>query len=125
VIHLDTHVAAWLYAGRTDLFPAGVRSRLEREDLVVSPMVVLELQYLYEVGKTTEPGDVVMSALRRVLPVQVSDLPFEAVVSSALGATWTRDPFDRIIASQADLAEAPLVTKDRNIHRHYSRALWK
>lgn len=34
------------------------------------------------------------------------------------------DPFDRLIVSQASLQEAPLVTKDGDIHEHYRGALW-
>lgn len=124
MIHLDTHVAAWLYAGSTDLFPKEVRALLDSEELVVSPMVPLELQYLYEIGKTTEPGETVMAALAQGLLLRISDLPFDAVVARAMGATWTRDPFDRIISSQAELAGVRLVTKDRRIRRHSPSAYW-
>ena len=125
MIHLDTHVAAWLYAGRSDLFPAGVRSLLESEELVVSPMVLLELQYLFEIGKTTEPGNAVMAALERVLEVRQSTLSFESVASAALAFDFTRDLFDRLITAQAEVAEAPLITKDRKIREFYSRAVWE
>jgi PIN domain nuclease of toxin-antitoxin system len=42
----------------------------------------------------------------------------------ALGQSWTRDPFDRIIVSQAALRNAPLVTRDQVIRDHYSQAVW-
>jgi len=41
-----------------------------------------------------------------------------------LEQTWTRDPFDRLIVSQARLADVPLLTRDRTIHTHYPRAIW-
>ena len=37
---------------------------------------------------------------------------------------WVRDPFDRLIVAQAIANEAPLVTKDEKIRRHYRRAVW-
>jgi PIN domain nuclease of toxin-antitoxin system len=37
---------------------------------------------------------------------------------------WTRDPFDRLIVAQALLHDAPLITKDEHIRRHYAGALW-
>jgi len=43
VIHLDTHVVAWLYAGPTDILPAAARRAIDEHELLVSPMVVLEL----------------------------------------------------------------------------------
>jgi PIN domain nuclease of toxin-antitoxin system len=63
VIYLDTHVVVWLYAGDLELLPHGVRDLLEGEELVISPMVELELQYLYESGRTSQPGRVVVDAL--------------------------------------------------------------
>ena len=37
---------------------------------------------------------------------------------------WTRDPFDRLIAAQAIVADAPLVTADRTILEHLPLATW-
>ncbi|MHC4858873.1 MAG: type II toxin-antitoxin system VapC family toxin, partial [Planctomycetota bacterium] len=60
VIYLDTHLAAWLYAGRVDLVPAPVQRLLEKEALLVSPMVALELQYLFEVGRVGAGAETVL-----------------------------------------------------------------
>lgn len=125
VIHLDTHVVAWLYAGEVDRFPAITRRRLETADLRISPMVVLELEYLYEVKRTTEPARVVLAELGRVMGLEVSSQPFPAVVERALGLHFTRDPFDRLIVAQAAAEEAPLLTKDDSILAAYPRAFWE
>ena len=125
MIHLDTHVAAWLYAGRSDLFPPPVRALLENDELVVSPMVLLELQYLHEIGKATEPGQTVMAALHRLLEVRVCTQSFDSVVTAAVAFDFTRDPFDRLITAQAEVAEATLISKDRTIREFYSRAVWE
>ena len=124
LIYLDTHVTAWLYAGRVELFPGAARARLESSDLLVSPMVLLELQYLFEVGRSREPATNVVEALREEIGLAVCDRPFARVVQAALDQDWTRDPFDRLIVSQAALGEAPLLTKDRAIHDHYAQAVW-
>jgi PIN domain nuclease of toxin-antitoxin system len=124
LIYLDTHVAAWLYAGRTDLFPAGVRALLEEHDLLISPVVKLELQYLYEIRRTAEPARTVVAALERDVGLTVCDLPFQQVVEVALAQSWTRDPFDRLIVSQAALRGFHLLTKDRNIRDSFSEAIW-
>ncbi len=34
------------------------------------------------------------------------------------------DPFDRLIVANAKARNAPLVTKDERIRRHYSSAVW-
>ena len=46
LIYLDTHVAAWLYAGRADLLSKRAHTLIDAEELRISPAVILELQYL-------------------------------------------------------------------------------
>lgn len=124
VTYLDTHVAAWMFAGRTDLLPPRVRRLLEDREILISPIVGLELQYLFETGRTTEPAAVVLHALAQEAGVRVCDLPFAGVIEMAQRESWTRDPFDRIIVGQAALRKAPLVTKDATVRSHYRRAVW-
>ena len=124
LIYLDTHVAAWLFAGRTGLLTPGARQLLDESDLLISPAVVLELQYLFEIRRVEEPAAVVVEALGRDLGVRVCTLPFYGVVEVALGQSWTRDPFDRLIASQAMLRDLPLLTRDGDLRDHCHRAVW-
>lgn len=125
MIYLDTHAAAWLYAGLAERFAPSVRELLEREDLFVSPMVELELQYLHEIGRLGEGGRTVVAGLGALVGLRVCDRPFGQVVAKALELTWTRDPFDRLIVAQAAVTDALLVTKDRGIREHYVRAVWE
>jgi PIN domain nuclease of toxin-antitoxin system len=124
LIYLDTHVVTWMFAGRLDLFPAGTRELLDDSELLVSPAVKLELQYLFEVRRTAEPAKVVLESLGREVGLKVCDLPFPDVAEIALSLDWTRDPLDRLIVSQAELRETPLITKDRLIRDHFPRAVW-
>jgi PIN domain nuclease of toxin-antitoxin system len=87
-------------------------------------MARLELQYLYEVGRVTEPASVVFDALHAALGLVLCDAGFGAVVRQAERYTWTRDPFDRLIVAQAALHEASLITKDRTLHANYPAAVW-
>ena len=49
-IYLDTHVVAWLYAQGPLSIPNSIATMIEAcDDLRISPMVRLELQYLYKV----------------------------------------------------------------------------
>lgn len=124
VVHLDTHAAAWLYAGEIGRFPSAAQKRLETAELRISPMVVLELQYLFELRRTTEPARAVVEELGRSLGLQVSDRPFPEVVARALALDFTRDPFDRLIVAQAATEEASLLTKDEAMLAAYPRAFW-
>ena len=125
LIYLDTHVVAWIHASALERLSPDALRRLElAEEIRISPMVRLELQYLYEIGRVTGPAGPVVDALRASLGLRVCDIPFPVVARAAEGETWTRDPFDRIIVAQAALARAPLLTKDRTLHDHYDRATW-
>jgi PIN domain nuclease of toxin-antitoxin system len=124
LIYLDTHVVAWLYAGTLDLLPNPVRAILESSQLLISPMVELELEFLHESGRTTEPGDTVVRALETDIGLTRCGLPFAQVVATSIREDWTRDPFDRLIVAQARTRRLPLLTKDRTIRDHYPEAIW-
>jgi len=124
LIYLDTHILAWLYAGQAERIPATARKAVNESEVLISPMALVELQYLIEIGRFTDPVEQVLEILGRDLGLKVCDLPFPEVARRALDLSWTRDPFDRLIVGQAALREAPLVTKDRDIHEHYRGALW-
>jgi PIN domain nuclease of toxin-antitoxin system len=104
--------------------PAAVRARLESDALAVSPIIELELTYLYEIGRVSEPASAPLSALRRTLGLQVVDTSLAELVQAAIPISWTRDPFDRLIAAHAIVANAPLVTADETILENLSLATW-
>ena len=97
---------------------------LGSEAVAVSPIVKLELTYLHEIGRVSEPATAPLAALGRTIGLGVSDLPVASLVDAAAGLTWTRDPFDRLIAAHAIIVGAPLITADRTILRHLPQAVW-
>lgn len=124
LIYLDTHVTAWLYAGRVDLLSRRAAKVIDDEDLRISPAVILELEYLHEIHRVAVGGDAVVQGLSAQIGLRVCDLPFPAVIEASLDQRWTRDPFDRMIVGHAALARSVLLTKDRTIHKHYRDAIW-
>lgn len=125
MIYLDTHVVSWLYQGELAKLSKTARRRLDSgEDLVISPIVVLELQFLFEIGRVTRPARQVLAYLKENLGLQECQKPFSRVVEAARAQTWTRDPFDRIIAGQASLDQDILLTQDETMRKHYRRAAW-
>ncbi len=111
-------------SGRTELFPPLARSLIEGNDLLVSPMVALELQYLFEIERISVESAQILDALGREVQLKQCDLPFGDVVGASLGESWTRDPFDRLIVGQANLRQAPLLSKDETIRANCSDAVW-
>lgn len=114
----------WLYEGADRRIPAAARALLDSEEPFVSPLVELELTYLYEVGRVTEPAAAPLAALQRKIGLQVADISFAAVAQAATDLTWTRHPFERLIAAHAIVADAPLVTANRTILEHLPLATW-
>ena len=123
--YLDTHVAVWLYAGRTNAIAPAARRALTAGGLYLSPMVILEVDFLREIGRVYESGERISRELSKRSGLTISDTPFADVVFEASTQSWTKDPFDRIIVAEAAVHAAPLVTKDPIIHEHYPHALWE
>ena len=122
--YLDTHVVAWLYAGDSQKISKTAWEEIGKGDSMISPIVILELQFLFEIGRATAPASKVVEVLSRDIGLSVCQLPFAEVVESAVRQKWVRDPFDRLIVAQASANDAPLITKDEKIRRHYKRAIW-
>ena len=101
-----------------------MRELIESEEPFVSPIVELELTYLYEVGRVTEPPAAPLEALRRTIGLGIAEVSLRELARAASGLSWTRDPFDRMIAAQAIVADVPLVTADRTILDNLPLATW-
>ena len=96
MITLDTHVAAWLHAGELKRIPEGVQSQLERTEIAISPIVLLELEHLYEIGRLTVHADSIFSDLAQSIGLKLLPDPFPSVIRESLKQNWTRDAFDRM-----------------------------
>jgi PIN domain nuclease of toxin-antitoxin system len=123
-LYLDTHIVVWLVRGERDKLGEAARQAIEECELAVSPAVVLELELLHEIGRLRASALSIVTAMATDIGLRVCDLPFRTVVEYALKENWGRDPFDRLIVANAKAAEAPLVTRDARIRRHYSRVIW-
>ena len=122
--YLDTHAVAALYQGDLSLFsPAALRVIDEEDDLRISPMVLLELEYLHEIKRIKVPARRIVDSLAAEIGLKICNASFPDVARKALEERWTRDPFDRIIVAQARLHGARLVTKDRLLRSRYPHAL--
>jgi len=123
-IYADTHVLVWLFYGETGRLSPGAPQAIEANAILASPATVLEMELLHEIGRIKHSASAVVDTLATDLGLRVCDLPFRTVVEYALKENWGRDPFDRLIVANAKAAEAPLITKDARIRRHYSRVVW-
>ncbi len=124
-VYLDTHVAAFVHTGDAALLsPTAVHMLEAAQKTLISPMVVLELQYLFELSLIAYPGNQIAGFLADQLGIEIDTAGMGEAVLHAGGFTWTRDPFDRTITAQAARVGAFLLTRDATIRQHYHAALW-
>jgi PIN domain nuclease of toxin-antitoxin system len=114
---LDTHFLIWILLGADRL---GEYPWLdEHRPWGVSPVSVLELQYLAEVGRIEVDAAGLLRALQRDGRFALDEPPLVALVERALPLAWTRDPFDRLLAAHSLTRRIPVCTVDRAFQRHH------
>jgi PIN domain nuclease of toxin-antitoxin system len=124
MLFLDTNAVIWLYQGELDKFTDSTKKKLEQNDVLISPLVKLELQYLFEVKRITEKPEKVTDVLYDSIGLQEHNIPLNVLISHAISESWTRDPFDRLITCHARIEDAFLVTRDDLILKNYKMAIW-
>ncbi len=125
MIYFDTHVVVWLYSGDIKLLSSKAIELIENNDLLyISPIVYLELKFLYEIGRIKVSPAEILESLSASIGLSVCDKSFLQIISESISLEWTRDPFDRIIVANAIVNDAVLLTKDSRIQANYSKACW-
>ena len=125
ISYLDTNVVIFLHSGNVTRLTQRAMDQIESSDLLVSGMVMLELEMLFEKSALKYSASQIFADLNQQIGVSVCQLPMSAIMTSALAIKWTREPGDRIIVANAVANnEAPLITSDRRIHEHYRNAIW-
>ncbi len=124
VVFLDTHIAVWLYAGLIHKISDTAKQAIEGNDLLISPMVKLELQYLFEIGRITVKPDTIIKNLFAAIGLKVSETPLQQIIEEALKISWTRDVFDRLLSAEATAVEGGFITADENIKSNLKLAIW-
>lgn len=114
---LDTHFLLWLVLNTARLsdFPWLDQYR----PWGVSPVSLLELRFLAEVGRLELDAPGFMDTLLGDDRFIVDEVPLLGLVRHALALEWTRDPFDRLLAAHSSARRVPLVTVDRGLLLHH------
>ncbi len=124
MIYLDTHIVVWLYQKDRERFSQVSLSSIDENELFISPMVKMELEFLFEIDRITVNAKRILEFLKSRIGLKICEKPFQEVIQNSLEMKWTRDPFDRIITAYAAIDDSILITKDRLIRKHYPHALW-
>ncbi len=122
--HLDTHVALWMAAGDARRRLKPIEPMLRKGPLYLSPLAILELQFLFELGRLGTRVEEVVGVLFEDHGVEEAPGDLREIGRQAQGLTWTRDPFDRLIVAHAIAHGSVLLTADQTILAHCPRARW-
>ncbi len=123
--YLDTNVTLWLMQGDRKQISREAKRIIDRSDLLISPMVALELEYLYELRRSNFRSLDIQMKLAEEIGLRICTLPFDLVAQAAIYEAWTRDPFDRLIVAHAKAnGMAHLISSDETMKQHYPRTIW-
>jgi PIN domain nuclease of toxin-antitoxin system len=101
------------------------QNQIENTDLLISPMVLLELEMLYDKSTIRYPSSQILADLSQQIGLSVCQIAMAQIVRSAVTIKWTREPGDLLIVANAMANnEAPLITKDERIRNGYNNAIW-
>jgi PIN domain nuclease of toxin-antitoxin system len=115
---LDTHFLIWILTGveRIEEYPWLDDYR----PWGISPISLLELQYLAEIGRIELDAGGLLQALELDTRFVLDEPPLIPLIQRALPLAWTRDPFDRLLAAHSVARRVPLCTVDRLLLEHHA-----
>jgi len=99
-VYLDTHIVVWLYAALTEKLTENAKKEIDNCDVLISQMVRLELQYLYEIGRIRVKPSEMLKSLSKSIDLKISGCPLNEIIDEALKIDWTRDIFDRLLTKE-------------------------
>jgi len=124
---LDTHALLWWWSDEA-LLPPAVRERIADADtaVFVSAASAWEIATKVRLGRLTPYRDMVPRFGELVLAADLRHLPMTHHHGLRAGSypSEHRDPFDRVLAAQAELESLTLVTRDAAFQDFPVEVLW-
>jgi PIN domain nuclease of toxin-antitoxin system len=114
---LDTHFLLWTVTGADRLRDYPWLDALRPWG--ISPVSFLEIQFLAEVGRLEVRQPDFSQAVAADSRFIIDEVPLVALIDKALPLSWTRDPFDRLLAAHSDARRVPLCSLDRRIRENH------
>ena len=124
---LDTHALMWWWSGDSALSATARASITDSETTVfVSAASAWEIATKVRVGRLTAHEDIVPRFSELAVAADLQHLPVTHRHGLRAGSypTKHRDPFDRMLAAQAEMESLTLVTKDAAFEEFPVRVLW-
>jgi PIN domain nuclease of toxin-antitoxin system len=124
MIFLDTNIIVRLYNNDINSLSEKIINFINNDDVYVSPVIVLELEYLFEIKRVSYPSTRVMDFLSDAIGLKVDNCDFLKIIECSINEKWTRDPFDRLIVSHAKIRDSFLLSTDKKIRQNYKNTIF-
>jgi PIN domain nuclease of toxin-antitoxin system len=122
---LDTCTLIWLMTGQQPI-PARVRAALETGEIYVSAASAWEIAIKFAIGqlRLTEPPDRLVPSARSRYGFAALPIDEESALHVGKLPHLHRDPFDRMLVSQAIVHGLTIATPDPRIVQYPARTMW-
>jgi PIN domain nuclease of toxin-antitoxin system len=123
---LDTHTLIWWMVDPSRLSKAAAATLADTNNrILVSAVVAWELAIKINAGKI-QPTSLLLGLDGAFAAQTFAELPisFEHAVKAGLLPLHHRDPFDRLLVSQALVLGLPIVSADRTLDAYGVRRIW-
>ena len=77
--------------GLTDKLSELAKNLINANEVYISAIVRLELQYLYEIKRITDKPKAIVTDLCKQIDLKICNKNFNEIISIALTINWTRD----------------------------------
>jgi PIN domain nuclease of toxin-antitoxin system len=114
---LDTHALIWFTGEPDELRPEARQAIVDADTVVVSAASIWEISIKLALGKLQPPVDDLVGELREWNFDLLAIMPAHAWAVARL-PEHHRDPFDRMLVTQAQLEGLTIVTRDPDIARY-------
>ncbi len=74
MIYLDSHIVVWLYAGKINNLSEQAKALINDNEVIISPVVRLELQYLFEIQRITDEANEIIFDLSDRIGLKICDI---------------------------------------------------
>ena len=129
-ILLDTHTLLWYITGDSQLSD-NAKSYLDNRENIryVSVATLWEIAIKYSIGKLTlrEPYEILIPRVLQVNQFNLLHLSiehFSDVANLSFPDPKHRDPFDRLLVSQSDIEDIPILSVDQKLDAYGIDRMW-
>jgi len=124
---LDTHTLLWFDASPEKLSPKVLDILLDEDNqLYLSHASIWEMQIKYQLGKLQLETELkaLISTQQTINDLRLLDIKTQHIYALKELPAHHRDPFDRLLISQAIIEQMPLLTIDEKIQQYEEQIEW-